>query len=343
MQPQANIDDWFNVGLLEADIDMWNSVDSHFFKDGSTATHTLSPLSTTPADGSRSTTSSLNGLMTDANLGEHVVPNLQYDQYDSGALQLFGRQQLPPVPDSDFDYSVHLSVLQRNLSKQLFTLKSMPWDMATCFRLTCMHNDSNHLSEQDDLDMNPLAKIASTSAEFAALLCSLQTPQTPMANDGKNSSPMWSVHPHLSTADLLTILSCHWSIISIYDSIFSHFADQALHNPGVILQSAPKLCLGGIAVPPRLGMLSDLLYCLTGSHLRPIEMLLGLPDEYCVSFRRSSGNSKDKQTGVFSDQWGQSLFSTLMKVETERASEERDGLGVIESLKEKMKYIQTLE
>jgi hypothetical protein len=348
VQPQANVDDWFNIGLLEADYDIcyapWNSVDSGFPMDGGGTTQTLSSLST-PPDGT-STSASLNGLMTETSLSEHF-PNLQSEQGDNGMLQLFGHQ--PSAPN--FDHGVHLSVLQRDLSKQLFTLKSMPWDMTKVMRLTCMHDASGNSSNpsQADLEMNPLAKIAKTSAEFATLLCAVQTPQTPMASDGnnatKNASPLWSIHPRLSIADLLTILSCHMLIISIYDSILCHFTDQALHNPGavnIVMQSAPKLFLGGIAVPPRLGMLSDLLYCLTGSQLRPIEMLLGLPDEFCVSLKRNLV-SKDKQTGLFSDQRGQLLFSTLMKVETERASEERDGLGVIESLKEKMRRVQGLE
>lgn len=88
-------------------------------------------------------------------------------------------------------------------------------------------------------------------------------------------------------------------------------------------------------------MLSHL-YCVTSSRLRPIEMLLGLLGESCIRLKRNSAN-KEKQTGLFSGQSGQLLFSTLMQVETERANEERGGLGVIESLKEKTRQIQGLE
>lgn len=345
IQPLANVDDWFNLESLEADYEIrfapWNSVDAGFPMDGGSTAHTMSSLST-PPDGT-STSASLNGLMTETNLSEHF-PNRQSEQGDNGMRQLYGHQ--PSAPN--FDHGLHLSVLQRDLSKQLFTLKSMPWDMTKVMRLTCMHDASGDSSDpsQADLEMNHLAKIAKTSAEFAKLLCTIQTP---MASDGnnatKNASPWSSIHPRLSIADLLIILSCHMLTISIYDSIFCHFTDQALHNPGavnIVMQSAPKLFLGGIAVPLRLDMLSHLLYCLTESQLRPIEMLLGLPDEFCVSLKRNLV-SKDKQTGLFSGQSGQLLFSTLMEVEKERASEERGGLGVIESLKEKIRRVQGLE
>ena len=341
----ASADDWFSLGLVETDYEIcsvpWNLVDSGFSIDGGSTAHTMSSLFTSP-DGT-STYTSLNDLMTKISLSEHFL-NLPSEQGDNGMLQLLGHQ--PSAPD--FDHGIHLSVLQRDLSKQLFTLKSMPWDMTKVMRLTCMHNGSGDSSNpsQADFEMNPLAKIAKTSAEFAKLLCSVQTPMASDGNDAtKNARPLSSIHPRLSMADLLTILFCHMLTISIYDSIFGHFTDQALHNPGavnIVMQSAPKLFPGGIAVPPRLDMLSHLLYCLTGTQLRPIEMLLGLPDEFCVSLKRNLV-SKDKQTGLFSGQGGQLLFSTLMKVETERASEERGGLGVIESLKGKIRRVQGFE
>ncbi|KAL4923297.1 Zn(II)2Cys6 transcription factor domain-containing protein [Aspergillus undulatus] len=330
-QSLENVDDWFNFGSIETDYELcsapWNSVDSGFESgfamDGVATTHSMSSVSTHP-------------LQTASPAFFNTIPALQDDPYDQ--LQLLAPQPLAV----NFDHGLHLSQLQRELSKQLYTLTSMPWDMTKVMQLSCQGDTAS--SPEGDLKSNPLAKIAKTSAEFAQLLCSVQTP---IAGDGgsstsKTSSPSSSIHPRLSMADLLTILSCHMLTISIYDSIFSHFTEQASHNPGavnIVLQSAPKLFLGGIAVPPRLELLGHLLYCVTASQLRPVEMLLGLPDECCVSLRRNSTN-KEKQTGLFSGQSGQLLFSTLMQVETERASEGQGGLGVIESLKEKIRRIQ---
>jgi hypothetical protein len=314
---------------------------------GATA-HSMSSISTPPLGTASTTPALLNTLTADTSISDHF-PNEHSEPDEIGMMQLLNPQPSP----TNFDHGLHLSLLQRELSKQLFTLNSMPWDMTKVMRLTCMHDttiDPSLSPSQADLKMNnPLARIAKTSAEFARLLCSVQIPS--IASDAnnttkKNASPLSSIHPRLSIADLLTILSCHMLTISIYDSIFCHFIEQALHNRGainVIFQSAPKLFLGGIAVPPRLDMLSHFLYWVTGSQLRPIEMLLGLPDEFCVSFR-SNVVINDKKTGLFSGQSGQLLFSTLMRVETERASgDERGGLGVIESLKESIRRIQDLE
>lgn len=351
IQSLDTVDDWFNLESLETDLEICsapcNSVDSGLPVDTGTTAHSMSSLST-PSLGTASTTPALlNTLTADTSLSDHF-PDEHSEQDEIGMMQLLSPQPSP----TNFDHGLHLSLLQHELSKQLFTLNSMPWDMTKVMRLMCMHDasiDPSLSPSQADLKMNsPLAKIAKTSAEFARLLCSVQTP---MASDGnntttKNVSPLSSIHPRLSIANLLTILSCHMLTISIYDSIFCYFTEQALHNPGainVILQSAPKLFLGGIAVPPRLDMLSHLLCWVTRSQLRPIEMLLGLPDEFCVSLK-SNTVRKDKQTGLFSGQSGQLLFSTLMRVETERASgDERGGLGVIDSLKEKIRRIQGLE
>lgn len=313
--------------------------------EGITASNSMSSQSTPPPLVPSTTPTFLNALVTDTSLVEQFA-NEKCEQNKAEMLQL-----LPTQPFAkSIDHSLHLSLLQRELSKQLFALNSMPWDMTKVMRVTCLHDagSTDQASpSQVDSKSNSLAKIAKTSAEFAQLLCSIQTP---IAGDGgsnasKNASPLSSIHPRLSMADLLTILSCHMLTVSIYDSIFSRFTEQASHNPGavnIVLQSAPKLFLGGIAVPPRLEMLSYLLSCLTSRQLRPIEMLLGLPDECCVTLKRN-GSSKEKHSGLFSGQSGQLLFSTLMRVETERGSEERGGLGVIESLKEKIRRIQQFD
>ncbi|KAL4792164.1 hypothetical protein BDV19DRAFT_400657 [Aspergillus venezuelensis] len=344
-QSLENVDDWFNFDSLDTDYEIcsapWTSVDSGFesgFPMEGVAT-SRSSLSTPPLQ-TAFTPAFLTAMPTHTPIHDHF----QDDPCDQLPL-------LAPQPfAANFDHGLHLSRLQRELSKQLYTLTSMPWHMTKVMQLTCFQapgSSAPSSPSQDDLKSNPLAKIAKTSAEFAQLLCSVQSP---IAGDGgsntsKASTPLSSIHPRLSMPDLLTILSCHMLTISIYDSIFSHFTEQASHNPGavnIVLQSAPKLYLGGIAVPPRLELLGHLLYCITASQLRPIEMLLGLPDECCVSLKRNSA-SKDKQTGLFSGQSGQLLFSTLMQVETERATEDRGGLGVIESLKEKIRQIQGLE
>lgn len=215
-------------------------------------------------------------------------------------------------------------------------------------QLTCAHVNSGDSANtfQGSVGMNPLASIAKRSAKFAELLWSFQNPMASNANNGTPSSgPLSSPHPHLSMADMLTTLSCHILIISIYDSIFYHFVDHSLLNPSAVntvMQTASRLFLGGIAVPPWLNMLGHLLFCLTESQLRPIELLPGIPNDFCVSLKRNS-ISKDRLHGLLSGQSGQPLFTALMQVETERSTEERGGLGVIKFVKEKTRRFQGLE
>lgn len=348
--PQENVEDWFSLGSLDANFEMasacWTSGETgdsytHDFSMGiGDNAFTLPSLSTT-ANGTSNPTP-INEL-TEPTLSEHS-PTVQSEQGNNGMLQLFTHQLSAP----NGDHGLRLSVLYCDLSKQLCTIRSMPWDMTEVMQLTCIHSTGIDPANvfQTNIASNPLASVARRSAEFAELLWSFQNP---MASDGNNataaSGPLSSAHPHLSMADLLTTLSCHILIISIYESIFCHFVDQSLHNPGavnVVMQAAPKLFLGGIAVPPWPNMLGHLLFCLTESQLRPIELLLGLPDEFCVSLKRNSV-SKDRHHGLFSGQSGQSLFTALMQVEIERSTEERGGLGVIESLKEKTRRVQGLK
>lgn len=331
----THVEGWFNFGLLGPDEDMmsgsWNSVDSGFPISGAAPlpTSSRSSLAHSPDQ-----TAHMSGI----SLAKGSL-NTMFEQDNNGMRHLPSHHPSVPV----LDPGVHLSSLHCDLSRQLFTLKSMPVDMTKAMRLTSMHDangNSSHCSEAD-LETNPLAKITTTSAYFAKLLCSFQIPTTCDGNDAPKDS---SAQP-LSIADLLTILSCHMLTISIYDSLFSHFTHQTVHNPEEVnnlMQSAPTIFLGGIPIPPRPDMLNHFLYWLVDSQLRPIEELLNLPDEFCISLK-NDGTSKDKSNQLFSDQRGQSLYSTLMKMEMESASDGRGCLGAIHSLKQKIKHVQGRE
>ncbi|KAF1362297.1 hypothetical protein EJ07DRAFT_153227 [Lizonia empirigonia] len=341
LQPSA-VDDWFNLEMMDAGFETssWNTVNSGFasMSSGDTA-QIISSLSTTSPDGV-SNSAFLTGLITETSLTE-PRSNLQSERGDLGMLQLSGQQFSP----GDINLGLCLSTLQRELSKLHFTLKTMSWDMSKTMLVTCTNDASGNPSipSQTDFGTNPLAQMAATTTEFTRLLSSIQTAA---ANGEKasanNVDPLLSIYPCLSISDLLSILSCHMLIVSIYDCIFSYFMDQVLQNPAAIntiMQSAPKFYLGGIAVPPRLGMLSHLLYCLVESHIQPIESLLGLPDESCV-FWKNNSVGQDQQPGLFSGQSGQLLCAALMKLEAEKPKSGRSGLGIVESLREKIRRAQ---
>lgn len=308
-------------------------MDSIYQGDGTS----ISGTSSVQAQNIGCSDASLNDIFMDTSLSEHF--SVQSDQENNTNTQDFRRYSATV----DHDPSVRLAVLQRELSVQLFALKSMPWDIAKALRITSM-SDAGSLDPNPDEEYNPLAKIAKTTEDLAIFLRSLQDSLGEKDRSKDSESPLSLLQCSLSITDVLTILSCHMLTLSVYDSIFSHFLDQALQNPDMmneILQSTPRLFIGGIAVPPRLDMLGHLLYGLAGSLLQPIETLLGLPDDFCVSLQRDRVGD-DKKRGLFSGQSGSLMFSTLLKIEEERMEEGGGKPGVIASLKEKIRRVQGL-
>ncbi|KAF3765314.1 hypothetical protein M406DRAFT_105776 [Cryphonectria parasitica EP155] len=338
----AHVDEWFNFTPLDIDYEMpsayWGSTDSHEMFSGQFHTSgdagnvfTMSSLSSTATT---TDTTSLNGLTETMLHGSSSGPGSQSDQdFDHTSM-------LPPTMPID-EPGLRISSLYRDLSQQISTLRSVPWDTNKVLRLTSIHDTSDELSRgcEDNSATNPLATISRTSAEFAELLRAFRVSDSETGSTAGELKSRLSTDPRLSMSDLLTTISCYILIVSIYDSIFSHCIAQSLQNPA---QAGPKLFLGGIEVPTRPNMLGHLLFRVLDSQLRPIEELLGLPSEFCVSWKREPSNSEN-QTGLFSGRSGQSLFMALVQMETERTTDDRGGLGVVESLKENARRVQSLD
>lgn len=323
MQTMGNLD-WFNLDLLNS----WTNMESIFPGDSTIITE---PASLNTQDMNYSDASL--HMFTGTSLGRSFPVQPEHEH------PAFPQAPHREPAESDHDPSVQLAVLQCELSIQVFALRSMTWDAAKALRITSMAYSGTPSPDQD-ADYNPLAKIARTTEDFAKFLRTIQ--DNPGDNDCEASPGL--LPSGLSIPDFLTILSCHLLMLSIYDSIFSHFIEEALQNPALansLLQSTPQLFVGGIAVPPRLEMLGHLLYCLVGSLLQPIETLLGLPESLCVSLQRDRGID-DAECGLFSGESGRLLFSTLLQLEEERAREGGGGPGVIASLKEKIRHVQGL-
>ncbi|KAJ5042854.1 uncharacterized protein L3040_004246 [Drepanopeziza brunnea f. sp. 'multigermtubi'] len=246
-----------------------------------------------------------------------------------------------PVPEpsperahSLVDYESRVFALQRDLSSLLAMLESAPWVMAEDLRLTCAHDSRHGLSDvcQIGFRSNPLAVITQKSGEFAQLLRSFQYPaashhRSPAASP--DSPP--SANPRRAVPDLLGILACHLLVVSIYDCVIHHFLTQ--HHADT-LASSPQLRLGGIAIPFEPNLLGNSLFRVVEGQLRPIEVLLGLPDEFCVA-GNSGSCGEEMGCGVFSSPGNEALFMALMQVEAETGA-----MGVIESLKNNMR-VQT--
>ena len=343
--PLANMDDWLNPEALEphykvsatgrTSVDSSDVYSQDFSLSGGSTAFTVSSLSSPLTGGPAE-------MLTDP------PPGLPADSCAGGPLQLFGHGPAAP----NYDPGLRLAVLYRELSKQLFALRSMPWDMAEVLQITCTHGDGAK-PFPTHADANPLGGIAQHAAEFAELLWSFQAPG-PGDGNGGGAAPNGTAAPpllRLSIVDRLTTLSCHILIISIFEAIFGHFIDQSLHGPGAagpVTRGAPRLCLGGVAVPPWPNMLGHLLVGLTEAQLRPLERLLGLPDEFCVSRPEGGGGGgaaaargRRPSSGPLSGDGCQSLLTALKQAEVEKTAGKGGGLGVIESLKEKMRRVQS--
>jgi hypothetical protein len=352
--PMANVDDLFNFGPLESNYGLnseSNSLDcgdvySHEFSMGDIGFPLSPPPSTLPTPPSPVTTdgdnydpngSSFSGL---SDILMEQIRSLQPGESHNDMNHLYGQ---PPARNQD--YGLLLSELYHDLSEQLFSSRLASWDIQEIMRFTCVHDDGcgdSSNASQGNLESRPLASISQRSAKFVGLLRSLQTCSSENDTVGASGSRRESQTPRPSVAHLLTTFSCYIQIISIFDSIFSHFINQSLHNPSAIntiIQSGPMLLLGGLPVPPWPNLLGHLLVCLTEHQLQPIELLMGLPDRFCVSLK-GNGAEEDNHHGLFSGQNGQSLFTALIRVGTEE-SEDISGLGVIESLKEKIRGVKS--
>lgn len=325
-------DDWFNLDLFNADyetpkwpgvsVDTGEMYSDLAMIDGGSNSNTF-------------TTSSPSVVVSE-------ILNLT-----TSGEKICGRSRNHQQPDGEtFGTELRLSVLYYDLGKLLFILRTMPWDMTKVMRLTWVHDTRVNSSEdyQLSLEDNPLAGILKRSADFIKFLKSYHLTK-------RSKSPVASAtaalanDPQSGISDLLATLCCHMLILSIYDCIFQHFIDQYQQNPDPfdsIMQSAPQFQLGGIAIPPQANMLGHLLFTLMESRLRPIELLLGLPDEFCVALRRVP-TDEDADDGLFSSQSSQSLFAALMHVEAERETGEVHGIGVIKSLREKVGHAQALK
>ncbi|KAK4136089.1 hypothetical protein BT67DRAFT_454828 [Trichocladium antarcticum] len=209
---------------------------------------------------------------------ENAIPNSHFPdggQSLDGTMSRFPHRP-SPIHHEDGDHGLWLSALHQDLSKQLFTLRSSPWDITGALRITCAHNNAPTADMGAAIEpapANPLADIIKTSSDFTNLVHALQPPAPPASS----SQPRL-----LSIAVLLTTLSCHILVLSIYDAILCH----VLAAPAAVSAAAaagPKLFLfGGVAVPQWAGsVLGPLLGCLVEGQLGPIEALLGLPGEFC--------------------------------------------------------------
>lgn len=330
----GTVTDEANMVALDSDMSLDNLLDSigmwhsEFGLDDGTSTlvhsqpssHCVSPSSTSHMHRPMESTTS---------------QNLQFDSHN---IQKPGQLDFG-LPIRMDNFEIVLSNLYSELSSQLCSVRSAPWDVKGSLRLTFSEK-----SIEDGLDgskPHPLVQLSKALADFESLLTALRPQQPAQRNSSAYSYPP-PITPRLRTTQLLVVLSCYIHIVSIYDVIFSRVFDYLVScsKASNAAQSAatPILYLGGLPVPSNQPLSGSLLVHLTEQQLHKIELLMGLPEHYCVSSR-----SKDmKQTGdlgLFGGHSSECLLNAVIQL-GEEGHENYDDIRCVGSLKLTMRQIK---
>ncbi|RYP75282.1 hypothetical protein DL771_002502 [Monosporascus sp. 5C6A] len=258
-------------------------------------------------------------------------------QFSTGQLESTEQQVSTPLDEA----GLKLSEIHLELSKQLYTIKSMPWDVMAVLELKSSHEGDDQ--QEGASHLHPLADVAKTSAKFETLLASLRLPYD--AEYGIISLlSSRSPSPRPRTTQLLTALTCYILVVSIYDVIFSRVLDWLIRNTKASPSSQspiPIIYLGGLPIPPSQALPGSLLILLTEHQLQPIEELMGLPDHFRIS-SRSDETARIGETGLLENPFGQALLNALTKRGEDGETSHDDTMMATTSLKEKMRQIKAM-
>ena len=240
------------------------------------------------------------------------------------------------------DAELLLSKLDLELSAQLFSIRSVPWDVKDVLQLTFSH--TGNIKELQAPDPHPVVQLSKVAAELCRLLAGLQPPRTTEHSRSTLSYPPSFVPRRLRTTQLLVALSCYIHIVSIYDIIFSKVSDYLLSNSKTSSTtsppSEPTLYLGSLPIPPNQMLPGILLVHLAENQLHQIEQLMGLPEHSRVSSTSKTRN-KDGEMGLFAGQHSQSLLNAVVQLGEDRDGN-HDDIRCVQSLKLKMRQIKDL-
>ncbi|KAH6999171.1 hypothetical protein BKA56DRAFT_569269 [Ilyonectria sp. MPI-CAGE-AT-0026] len=247
----------------------------------------------------------------------------------------------PGLPIWTDDVELMLSKLHSELCAQLFSIRSVPWDVKGTLSLTVSHKGNGE--ELETSEPHPLVQVSKVSTKLERLLVGLRPPGTAQhATSAFSYTPSFT--PRLRTTQLLVALSCYIQIVSIYDIIFSKVFDFLTNSSKTLIgasqSSTPTLYLGGLPIPPDQTLSGSLLVHLTEHQLHQVEQLMGLPEHYRVSSRLKDGN-KDGEMGLFGGQSCQSLLNAVIQLGEDREGNHDDIRGV-RSLKLKMRQIKDI-
>lgn len=239
--------------------------------------------------------------------------------------------------DSDSDPGILLSSLQADLSRQLFRVKSLPWDIITVLGSSlCSKGIGN------GQNYNPLATVLNRTEGFLEAIQMLRSTgetnhSSALSYELRDRSNSNSDHV-LSTAHQLTLFSCYLQLLSIYEVILSRIVGIFLekseqNNPEE--RTLPGINFAGYLVQG--GLLGRLLAQVVEYQLELIESSLGLPHQYCVSSRRQKPNFQHVNMGLLKGMQGSALLGVVMGGTLE--DDEDSGSRVVNSVREELRRL----
>ncbi|KAE8366457.1 hypothetical protein BDV27DRAFT_155948 [Aspergillus caelatus] len=241
--------------------------------------------------------------------------------------------------DQTYDPGFQLPRLQQQLSKQLFLLRSVSWDITTVMKLDCIPCSCQRQPGDGSREFNPLSSTFEVISEFEQLLSIVRSRMTDQ--EGARTP---GFRQEINVSYSLTAMSCYLQLVLIYDCIISYVLDQASSNPVVrdfILNSTPNISLGGFVVPSPKNVFGPLFVQLLQLKIRPIECALGLPQDCCIS-EETNCDSVSRGPGLLGGKQGESILAAL-KGSCLGETDDTKTLGVIEALKDKMTRIESFE
>ncbi|KAA8650877.1 Zn(II)2Cys6 transcription factor domain-containing protein [Aspergillus tanneri] len=248
-----------------------------------------------------------------------------------------GRQSFHLL-DQNSDPGFQLSRLQQKLSKQLFLLRSLSWDITAVMKLDSGPCSYQRQTCDGSREFNPLTSTFEAISEFEHILNTVRSMTTRREQQGTPGFPQ-----QMNISYSLTAMSCYLQLVFIYDCIFSYVLEQASSNPVVrdfILHSTPKVSLGGFVVPSPKNVFGRLFVQLMQLKIRPVESALGLPEDCCIS-KEPNCDSVSGRAGLLCGKQGESLLAALKESDVEESNDAKTS-GVIEALKDKMTRIESL-
>ncbi|KPM43128.1 hypothetical protein AK830_g3385 [Neonectria ditissima] len=235
--------------------------------------------------------------------------------------------------EQNADSGFRLSSLHQKLSKELFMLKSLPWDITSVMKLESgpCSNGCHRGTGKQGREFNPLITTFNIIAELEHVFNTFKNLPTSGAATGAPG-----LGQGMNVSHSLTAMSCYLLLIFIYDCIFTHVLDQASNNLLVrdfILHSAPSVSLGWFSIPTQTNLVGQLFVQLMQLKMKPIETALGLPGDCRVS---SEGDEeKMSPTGLLGGKHRESLLAALKGSDIDGGSD-LNAAGALDSLRDKM-------